>query len=62
MKSLNNIVTEDFEYDETSTDDWNGWKLVGNPFTCNAYVSYVDADDNSLPFKMYVMNAAGNIR
>ena len=60
VKSLNNIVTEDFEYDGTSTDDWNGWKLVGNPFTCNGYINYVDANDNSLPFKMYVMNAEGN--
>ena len=42
VASLNNIVTKDFEY---ATGGFNGWTLVGNPFTCNAYLSYVDGED-----------------
>ena len=60
MKSLNNVVTEDYTYDATSTDELNGWALVGNPFTCNAYINYVDASNNVLAADFYTMNTAGD--
>ncbi|MCR5658404.1 MAG: fibronectin type III domain-containing protein [Bacteroidales bacterium] len=56
VKSLDKVVTEDFTYDATSTDDFNGWALVGNPFTCNAYLSYVDANGDALEANFYTMS------
>ena len=58
--SLNNVSTVDVTFDNTSTDEFNGWKLIGNPFTCNGYVYYVDGSDNLLDATFYKMNAAGN--
>ncbi len=54
--SLNNILTESFTYDGASTDDWNGWRLVGNPYTCDAYISYVDGNGNALSADFYTMD------
>ena len=59
-KSNNYIETRDVTYDSEATDDWNGWKLIGNMFTCNGYINYVDAEGNLLEADLYVMNAAGN--
>ena len=56
VASLNNIVTKDFTYDENSTDELNGWALVGNPFTCNAYLSYVDANGDALEADFYTLS------
>jgi hypothetical protein len=39
-----------------STAPFNGWNLIGNPFTCNAYL--LDENGNIMPF--YRMNDAGN--
>ena len=54
--SLNNILTESFTYNATSADEFNGWKLVGNPYTCDAYISYVDGNGNALSADFYTMN------
>ena len=51
----NTDVTKNLNYSSTSYD-FNGWNLVGNPFACNAYTK--DATDNVAAF--YRMNAAGN--
>ncbi len=53
--SLNNTLIESYTYDDNATN----WKLVGNPFVCNAYISYVDAAGNALEADFYVMNAEG---
>lgn len=58
-KSVNNSMTETFDYDGTSTDRFNGWALVGNPFSCSTYINYVDGED-VLEADFYVMNADGN--
>ena len=54
--SLNNILTESFTYNGTSADIWNGWKLVGNPYTCDAYINYVDGEGNALAADFYTLN------
>ena len=53
VPSLNNTVTQEFEY---AAGGFNDWKLVGNPFTCNAYLSYVDGDENVLDADFYTLN------
>jgi hypothetical protein len=51
--SLNNTVTVDYTYNATSEDSFNGWRLIGNPFTCTGYITY--SEDATF----YKMNAAG---
>ena len=55
-KSNNYSETRDYTFDGESTDDWNGWKLVGNMFTCNAYINYVDADGEVMEADFYTLN------
>ena len=55
--SLNNILLTDlFTYNSASTDEFNGWRLVGNPYTCDAYISYVDDNGNALSADFYTMD------
>jgi len=37
-----------------------GWVLVGNSFACNAYLSFVDGEGETMEANYYVMNAAGD--
>ena len=55
-KSNNYIETKDFTFDGASADDFNGWALVGNFFSCNAYINYVDADGTALEADFYTLN------
>ena len=55
-KSNNYSETKAYTFDSESTDDWNGWALVGNFFTCNAYINYVDANGNTLEANFYTLN------
>ncbi len=50
----------DYTYDSESTDEFNGLKLVGNPYTCNAYINYVDEEGALLEANLYVLNQNGN--
>ena len=59
-KSNNHQETKDVTYDASSTDEFNGWQLIGNQFSCNAYVYFADADGDILPATFYKMNAAGD--
>ena len=52
--------TYSITYDPTSTDPFNGFVLVGNPFTCNAYVTFTPAGGAPTEIDFYVMNAEGN--
>ncbi len=51
--SNNHVETKDFDYDATSTDSFNGWRLIGNPFTCTGYITY--SEDATF----YKLNTAG---
>lgn len=53
--SNNNSIEETINFDDASTDPFNGLRLIGNPFTCNAYITYAGSEAN-----FYVMNADGN--
>ena len=55
-KSNNYSETKDYTFDSESTDDFNGWALVGNFFTCNAYINYIDANGNVLDADFYTLN------
>ena len=57
--SLNNSMTKDVTY-SSSTNPYNGWRLIGNPYTCTAYVRYLDGDDNQTQATFYKLNAAGD--
>ena len=52
--SINSTITAEVTYATTSEDPFNGWKLIGNPFTCNGYITY------SGDATFYKMNAAGD--
>jgi len=55
-KSIDYTEAIDYTYDGESTDDWNGWKLVGNYFSCNGYISYIDANGEVLDADFYTLN------
>ncbi|MBQ5992835.1 MAG: choice-of-anchor J domain-containing protein, partial [Bacteroidales bacterium] len=59
-KSVDYTETRDVAFDATSTDSFNGWIMVGNFFTCNAYINYVDAAGTVLAANLYVLNATGD--
>lgn len=46
-------ISEPLNYNSTCTDIFNGWKLVGNPFTCNCKISYSSAT-------FFKLNASGD--
>ena len=59
--SLNNTLTENFVYNASSTDRMNGFKLVGNPFTCNGYLSFTpEGGTTPSHIDFYVLNDEGN--
>jgi len=52
----NNVFSLNSSYGEGATYDFNGWKLLGNPFPCNAYITEVSAPD---AMSFYRMNESG---
>ena len=57
--SLNNSYTQAVTF-ESSSSAFDDWKLVGNPYTCNGTISFVDANDALLDATFYKMNEEGN--
>jgi hypothetical protein len=53
-----------YYYDDESTNSFNGWKFMGNPFVCNAYIAFgtYDDDDNFIEQEanFYKLNANGD--
>ena len=56
---INSTSTVDYTYDGESTDPFNGWALVGNPYTCNTYINYVNGE-TVLAADFYTLNANGD--
>ena len=54
--SINAFMTKGYTYDDIN----KGWILVGNPYPCNGYLSFVDDEGEMLEANFYVMNAAGD--
>ena len=49
-------------YDEESTLPSNGWALLGNPFTCNAYLYYFDESNGQrVPMEFMVYDEQGEM-
>ena len=61
IKSHSNTVTEAFTYDGSLTNPFNGFALVGNPFSCNGYLTFTP-DGGQTPTKVdfYTMNTNGD--
>ena len=57
--SIDNIMTESFAYDAEAGYEFNGWDLVGNPFSANCYLTYVDGEE-VLAADFYVLNGNGD--
>ncbi len=47
-------------YNENSSNNFNGWGLFGNPYTCNAYVYAVEGE-NLVPLEVMVYNSDGEL-
>ena len=59
--SLNNTIEESFSYNENASYNCNGFKLVGNPFACNGYLTFTPASGQEPEeVNFYVMNADGD--
>ena len=52
----NTTVYANSSYSQGGTYNFNGWKLLGNPFPCNAYITDVSAPD---AMSFYRMNESG---
>ena len=48
------------EYSE-GTSNFNGWRLLGNFFTCNAYIYTRDANNEYVPMDVMVYNEEGEL-
>ena len=56
FQATNVDISVDLSSYSSSTAPLNGWNLIGNPFTCDAYL--LDENGDVMPF--YRMNDAGN--
>lgn len=60
--SLNDETkTVTIPYTEGSANPYNGWALLGNPYTCNAYVYCYNSDDELVPMDFMVYDANGDL-
>ena len=47
-------------YDANSSNNFNGWNLLGNPYTCNAYVYAVEGE-NLVPMEVMMYDDEGEL-
>ena len=50
------------EYTEGSTNPYNGWELLGNPFAYNAYVYRQTSDGELVPMPIMMYDANGDLQ
>ena len=55
------VIPVTVPYDEGSTNPSNGWALLGNPYTCNAYVYCHNSDNELVPMEFMVYDATGEL-
>ena len=55
-KNINKTTAMPVAYDSIN----KGWALVGNIYACNAYLSFVDNEGESMEANYWVMNATGD--
>ena len=60
QSNMGRVITKDLTYSNTSADEFNGWCMIGNPYSCNCYVEFVDATPVYYSPVFYKMNSAGN--
>ena len=48
-------------YTEGSTNIFNGWELLGNPYTCNAYIYSYNSNNELVPMDYMVYDANGEL-
>lgn len=53
-------ITVEVTYSEGSNNTFNGWALLGNPYTCNAYV-YAFENGSCVPKEFMVYDADGEL-
>lgn len=60
--SLNDETkTVTIPYIEGSINPYNGWALLGNPYTCNAYIYCYNSDNELIPMDFMVYDANGDL-
>ncbi|MBO7616100.1 MAG: leucine-rich repeat protein [Bacteroidales bacterium] len=50
------------EYINGSSNPFNGWRLLGNPFTYNAYVYRFDSNNEFIPMPIMMYDAEGELQ
>ena len=55
------VIPVTVPYDEGSTNPSNGRALLGNPFTCNAYIYCHNSDNELVPMDFMVYDATGEL-
>ena len=55
------VIPVTVPYIEGSTNPYNGWALLGNPFTCNAYIYCHNSDNELVPMDFMMCDATGEL-
>lgn len=55
------VETVTVPYTEGSNNLFNGWALLSNPFTCDAYIFYYNSDNKLVPMDFMVYDANGEL-
>ena len=55
------VMTVIVPYTQGSNNNFNGWRLMGNPFTCNAYIYCHNSDNEFFPMDFMVCDPSGEL-
>ena len=59
LASINNYDWNTVDFDDSETDFYNGWNLVGNPFPCTAYLYCINGSGSLQDAYFYKLNEMG---